>query len=143
MTSERLEIDVAGAIRVCDLFDKPLVLSFWFTKGGDCEAQQDVFSAVTEEYAGRVNFLSIDIRDDRDEVRDLVTERGWEMDVGYDHDGAVAALYRIGGCPTFLYVYPGGIVQTTSIGEIDLPEMSAKIKALIADSAKRSQGAAG
>ena len=34
---------VPGAIRVCDLFDKPLVLSFWFTRGGDCEDQEDVF----------------------------------------------------------------------------------------------------
>ena len=32
----------AGAIRVCDLFDRPLVISFWFTKGGDCADQQDV-----------------------------------------------------------------------------------------------------
>ena len=28
-------VDVPGAIRVCDLFDRPLVLSFWFTRGGD------------------------------------------------------------------------------------------------------------
>ena len=27
------EVEVQGAIRVCDLFDRPLVLSFWFTKG--------------------------------------------------------------------------------------------------------------
>ena len=30
------------------------------------------------------------------------------MPVGYDRDGAVASLYRVGGCPTFAYVYPGG-----------------------------------
>ena len=36
------EVEVQGAIRVCDLFDRPLVLSFWFTRGGECEAQQDV-----------------------------------------------------------------------------------------------------
>ena len=35
-------IHVAGAIRVCDLFDRPLVISFWFTKGGDCADQQNV-----------------------------------------------------------------------------------------------------
>ena len=31
-----------GALRVCDFFDRPLVLSFWFTKGGDCTDQQDI-----------------------------------------------------------------------------------------------------
>ena len=39
-------IRAAGAIRVCDLFDRPLVISFWFTKGGDCVDQQDVVDAV-------------------------------------------------------------------------------------------------
>ena len=40
------------------------------------------------------------------------------MPVGYDRDGAVASLYRVGGCPTFAYVYPGGTLQSASIGEL-------------------------
>ena len=63
---------------------------------------------VYARYRGRVNFLSLNVRDDRDTVRDLVREHGWKMPVGYDRDGAVASLYRVGGCPTFAYVYPGG-----------------------------------
>ena len=82
-------IDTPGAIRVCDLFDRPLVISFWFTKGGDCAAQQDVVDAVYRRYRGRVNFLSLDIRDDRDTVRELIRQHGWKMPVGYDRDGAV------------------------------------------------------
>ncbi len=31
----------SGIIRVCDFFDKPLVISFWFTRGGDCLPTQD------------------------------------------------------------------------------------------------------
>ena len=41
------------------------------------------------------------------------------MPVGYDRDGAVAGLYRVGGCPTFAYAYPGGTLQSASIGELD------------------------
>src|SRR4051812_35823357 len=33
------EVRVEGAIRVCDMFNRPLVISFWFTKGGDCESE--------------------------------------------------------------------------------------------------------
>ena len=65
-----------------------------------------------------MNFLSLDVRDDRDTVRDLVREHGWKMPVGYDRDGAVANLYRVGGCPTFAYAYPGGTLQSASIGEL-------------------------
>ena len=101
-----------GAIRVCDLFDRPLVLSFWFTQGSDCADQQDVVIASTRRYRGRVNFLSLDIRDDRDTVRELIRDHRWKMPVGYDRDGAVGGLYRVGGCPTFAYVYPGGTLQS-------------------------------
>lgn len=119
-------------IRVCDFFDRPLVISFWFSQGGDCENQQDVVSEVSRRYRGRVGFLSIDVRDSRDEVRDLVRERRWQMPVGYDHDGAVSTLYRVGGCPTFVYAYPGGILESASIGELDPAELSARVDALLA-----------
>jgi len=120
-----------GAIRVCDLFGRPAVLSFWFSKGGDCVAQQDVVDDVHARYRGRVSFLSLNVRDDRDTVRELIRERGWRMPVGYDRDGAVASLYRVGGCPTFAYVYPGGTLQSAGIGELDRGRLGARVEALL------------
>jgi hypothetical protein len=125
-------IPTAGAIRVCDLFDRPLVLSFWFSRGGStCVQQQDVLSRVYQRYRGRVSFLSLDVRDDRDAVRELIRTRHWQMPVGYDRDGAVAALYRIGLCPTFAYAYPGGTLQDASVGELTAEQLEAHIRALI------------
>lgn len=125
-------VRLPDSIRVCDYFDRPLVISFWFSRGGDCEDQQDVVSEMSRRYRGRVHFLSIDVRDSRDSVRDLVRERGWRMPVGYDHDGAVSTLYRVGGCPSFVYSYPGGILESASIGELDRPELAAKVDTLLA-----------
>ena len=120
-----------GAIRVCDLFDSPSVISFWFTKGGGCVDQQDVVSEVFERYRGRVEFLSLDVRDDRGDVRDLIRERGWRMPVGFDRDGAVASLYRVGLCPTFAYVYPGGTLQSAGVGELTAGELRARVEGLL------------
>jgi len=124
-------VRVRGALRACDFFDEPLVISFWFSRGGNCVGQQDVVSRVYGRYRGRVGFLSIDVRDDRGAVRDLIRERGWRMPVGYDRDGAVAALYRVGGCPTFAYVYPGGTLQDASIGELTAPQLKAHVESLL------------
>lgn len=124
-------IDTPGAIRVCDLFDRPLVLSFWFSRGGNCVGQQDVVSRVYERYRDRVEFLSLDVRDGRDTVRGLIRKRGWRMPVGYDRDGAVGALYRVGGCPTFAYAYPGGTLQDASIGELTAPQLESHVQALL------------
>ncbi len=124
-------IETAGAIRVCDFFDRPLVISFWFSKGSDCERQQDVVNAVYGRYRGRVNFLSLNVRDARDAVRELVLQRGWQLPVGYDRDGAVAGLYRVGVCPTFAYAYPGGTLQGASIGELGVGQLSARVEGLL------------
>ncbi|HEU4599635.1 MAG TPA: TlpA disulfide reductase family protein, partial [Solirubrobacterales bacterium] len=133
-------IDPAGAIRVCDLFGRPLVISFWFSKGDDCVAQQDVVERAYRRYRGRVDFLSLDIRDDRDTLRELVRQHGWTMPVGYDRDGAVGSLYGVGGCPTFAYVYPGGTLEAASIGELSLPRLDRRIQRLLAATARVEQG---
>jgi hypothetical protein len=126
------QIDAPGALRVCDFFGRPLVISFWFSRGGSyCTEQQDVVDQVYARYRGRVSFLSLDVRDDRDTVRDLIRRRGWRMPVGYDRDGAVAALYRVGLCPTFAYVYPGGTLQAASIGELTAKQLEARVEALL------------
>ena len=130
-------VQVPGAIRVCDLFDKPLVLSFWFTRGGDCEDQEDVFEQAYRRYSPRVNFLAIDVRDSDSEVRKLIGERNWTHPIGLDRDGALSNLYRVGGCPTFVYAYPGGILQHTSIGRLDEQQFFQNVDALIAATKQR------
>jgi thiol-disulfide isomerase/thioredoxin len=104
------DIPKAGAIRVCDLFNRPLVLSFWFTRGANCLPAQDALNEIAPDYRGRVNFLSIDVRDDPASVRSIAQQHGWSIPVGYDRDGAVSDLYRVGGCPTMAFAYPGGIL---------------------------------
>lgn len=125
-------IDTPGAIRVCDFFGRPLVLSFWFSQGGEvCVAQQDAVDRVYARYRGRVGFLSLNVRDDRDDVRESIRRRGWRMPVGYDRDGAVASLYRVGGCPTIAFAYPGGTLQDASIGELTEAQLSARVDSLL------------
>jgi hypothetical protein len=134
-------VDLPEAIRVCDLFDRPLVISFWFSKGGgDCVEQQDLVERVYRRYRGRVGFLSLDIRDDRDTVRDLIGQRGWTMPVGYDRDGAVAGLYGVGLCPTFAYVYPGGTLQSAGIGDLTAAQLSRRVDRLLAAAAAAERG---
>lgn len=125
------ELRIPGAIRVCDFFGRPAVISFWFSRGERCIDQQDVVDRVYARYRDRVGFFSLNMGDERDSVRELVETHGWRMPVGYDRDGAVAGLYRIGGCPTFAYVYPGGTLQDASIGELDAAELGRRVEGLL------------
>ena len=132
-------VDLPEVIRVCDLFDRPLVISFWFTGGGDCLPTQDVVDQVAREYRGRVNFLSIDVRDDRDKAREIVRDHGWTIPVGWDADGAVSNLYRVGVCPTVAFAYPGGLLSEAKLGSDELSEaqLTDDVERLIRESARR------
>jgi len=130
-----------GAIRVCDLFDLPLVISFWFTRGADCLGTQDVVDRVASRYGGRVNFLSIDVRDDPADVRRIVDERDWRIPVGYDRDGAISDLYLVGGCPTVAFAYPGGILAFAKVGteELSEPQLTDDVQRLLRQSQRRAR----
>lgn len=135
------EVDVPNVIRICDLFDRPLVLSFWFSTPADCPPTQDVVDNAARRYGGRVNFLSLAVRGDREELADIVAERGWELPVGWDRDGAVSNLYRVGVCPTVAFVLPGGILSEARVGsdELDQRQLDAAIERLIRESERGAE----
>ena len=135
------EVDLEGAIRVCDLFDKPLAISFWFTRGADCTPAQDGFDRVAAQFGDQVNFLIVNVRDDRELVRELIRERGWSVPIGHDADGAVSNIYRIGVCPTVHLAYPGGTLMGSLFGEAEVSELALEraIEGLI--SASEARGA--
>ncbi|MCO5315308.1 MAG: TlpA family protein disulfide reductase [Solirubrobacterales bacterium] len=119
-------------LRICDFFGKPLVISFWFTRrASECIEQQDVFDRVADRFRGRVGMVSINVRDDRDRVRELIREHRWTVPVGYDRDGAVSNLYRVGGCPTFLFVAAGGTLKRAEIGRTTVARLSAQVRSLL------------
>lgn len=129
---EACSVKGRDVIRICDYFGSPLVISFWFTKGSsDCIEQQDVFDELAKRYRDRAGFVSINVRDDRDRVRELIAEHDWRVPVGYDRDGAVSNIYRVGGCPTFLFVRPGGVLESSAIGVKTLPELASRVRSLL------------
>lgn len=134
-------IEASEVLRVCDYFDRPLAISFWFTGGADCLAEQDAFDEAAQRFEGEVNFLSINVRDEIDEVRQIVAERGWEVPVGWDRDGAVSNIYRVGVCPTLALAYPGGVLRSAEIGTDAFSDaaLTESLEALVAESADRAR----
>lgn len=107
-----------GVVNVCQLRRKPLVLTFIFDRGADCYPQVDRTERVLGDLPG-VNFATVFFtHKKRDQVRALVQERGWRQPVAIDEDGAVANLYRVGGCPTTVFARAGGRVATTKLGNL-------------------------
>lgn len=137
------EIDAEDAIRVCDLFDRPLVLTFWFTSPSACVDTQDAITALAPEYEDRVNFASIAVRGEREDVKRIVAERDWPVPVGWDRDGAVSNVYSVGLCPTVAIARPGGIFEAALVGNAAAPDAVAEVLDGLLEPSGRSGGASG
>lgn len=88
-----------------------------------------------------MNFLSVNVRDERETVTDLIAERDWQVPVGLDPDGAISNLYRVGGCPTIVLAHPGGILYRAEIGagEDEVAEISGFADDLLNASRERTE----
>lgn len=103
---------------VCEARKRPLVLTFVFDKGADCNPQVDRVERMKGEFPG-VNFAVVYFSDEeREEVRQIVRRRKWTEPVAHTRDGAVVNLYGVGGCPTTVFARKGGRVQETVLGPI-------------------------
>ena len=119
------------ALNVCALRGQPLVLTFVFDRGADCLPQVDRAERVSRELRG-VRFAAVFFsRKDRDTVRRVVQGRGWREPVGVDSDGAIANLYRVGGCPTTVFAAAGGKVRDTALGNLTEQQLRARANRLL------------
>ena len=77
----------------------------------------------------RVGFAAVAVREDLDELQRRLRERRWRVPLGYDHDGAAAALYGLGAvCP--LFTFADGPVAGSHVGVLDERELAERVEAL-------------
>ena len=88
-------------LRICDYFDRPLVIVAWFKRGcGTCQPQLDAVERVRRRFPG----VALRRARRRATPRRTPARRCWSTAGAsrwpYDRDGAVSQIYGIGGGPT-------------------------------------------
>ena len=133
VSADACSVRGAGVITSCELTERgPAVLAFVVTRAGECEDQLDTLDRVAPRFPG-VTFAGIVVEGDPADMRKLVRERGWEISVGYDHDGAVGILYGLGGvCPLVTFADRDGRVAGSVHGVLDDAALSERAEALAA-----------
>jgi peroxiredoxin len=132
-------------INICDYFDRPLVLTVWFSRcGGHCEPQLDRVERLRRRFPD-VGFVGLDVRDSLEKARRTVAKHGWRFPMALDRDGAVSALYGVVVGPTTFFVYPrarrveAGVLRKAVPREIEEPAFAAEVRALVEASRKRAR----
>jgi hypothetical protein len=120
-----------GVVNVCDLWRRPLVLTFVFDRGADCFPQVDRVERAMKGL-DKVSFAVVYFsRKERDEVSEIVERRGWTMPVAVDKDGQVTNLYGIGVCPTTVFMLRGGKVLDIELGNLTEDQLRARVRRLL------------
>jgi thiol-disulfide isomerase/thioredoxin len=113
----------------CELAERgPVVLAFFAEPSQRCDDEVDRLDQMRTRF-GDVQFAAVAIRGSRDDLRDRMSDHGWKLPVGYDHDGAVANAYAVAVCPTITLARDGKVVQTL-LGSQDDARLEAAVKEL-------------
>jgi hypothetical protein len=137
--TEACDVREADALNICTVRrQKPLVITFAFTRGADCEPALDVVERVRGEFP-QVAFVGVFSGEEREKVAELARERNWGFPIAVDPDGAVTNLYGVGGCPTTTFAYRGGEVRENDLGGVTEDELRGRVRDLLRAQAVRSR----
>jgi hypothetical protein len=124
-------------LNVCQLYERGPVVLALFVDSGSCPAIVSDLQALAPSFPG-VQFAAVAIKGERGQLRRLVRTRGLTLPVGIDHDGALAALYKVATCPQVTLAYPGGLVQSRALLSRPAPAtLRARVSELLAASRAR------
>ena len=93
---------------LAELRGTPVVVNVWGSWCPPCRDEAPVLAEVSKEYEGRVQFLGIDILDDRPSARAFIREYDWPYPSIFDPQGAIRDGLGYVGQPVTLIYDRGG-----------------------------------
>ena len=110
---------------------KPVVVNFWGSWCPPCREEAPHLAELAREYDGRVQFLGVDIVDDRPSAREFILEFDWPYPSIFDpRDSIRTELGLIGQPITIVYDAEGDTIWT-KVGAVDADELRDHIEVVL------------
>ncbi|GIV10302.1 MAG: hypothetical protein KatS3mg019_2393 [Fimbriimonadales bacterium] len=103
-------------VELSQLRGKPVFIDFWATWCGPCRRALPHTQKLAEKYGKDAHILTINLREDPDQVRAFLQQNNYTFTVLMDTTGAVGQAYRVSGIPHFVLIDARGKVQFVQIG---------------------------
>ena len=114
------EFDLASyEALLMELEGTPVLVNVWASWCGPCEVEAPHLAAAHAEYGDRVQFLGVDILDERESARRFMREYGWTYPSVYDLPGAIRDGLGLLGQPVTLFYDASGELVATWTGALD------------------------
>jgi len=110
---------------------KPVVVNVWASWCGPCTREAPSLAQVSAQYAGRVQFLGVDIEDQLTPARAFIAKYGWTYPSVFDPTGSIRDDLGLLGQPvTILYDATGTKVFSWS-GATSPGQLAAEIAKIV------------
>ncbi|GBC92798.1 Thiol-disulfide oxidoreductase ResA [bacterium HR15] len=103
-------------VKLSELKGKPVFLDFWATWCGPCRRALPHTQAFSEKYKGKAHILAINVREDKETVREFMEKNRYTFRVLMDSEGMTARAYGVRGIPHFVVIDAKGKIAFIQIG---------------------------
>lgn len=123
--------------KLSDFRGKPVILNFWATWCGFCEAEMPDFEEKYQQYGDRIHFLMVDVTDGQQETVEkasaFIAERGFTFPVYYDTELQAASAYNTSGLPVTYFLDAEGCFVAWQQGMLTADTLQKGIDILLAE----------
>ncbi|HJP66887.1 MAG TPA: TlpA disulfide reductase family protein [Actinomycetota bacterium] len=110
-----------------DLHGKPLVVNIWASWCGPCTAEAPHLTRAARDFQGRVQFLGVDIQDQRPAAVSFIRRFGWTYPSVFDPPGAIRDDLGLIGQPHTLVFDSTGRQAYVSSGPVTEQELRTQL----------------
>ncbi|MEE9324494.1 MAG: TlpA disulfide reductase family protein [Dehalococcoidia bacterium] len=115
-------------VSLADLRGKAVVINFWATWCPPCRAEIPDLEAVYQKYNSQgVEFLGVDLLENREPVARYVARTGMSYTVLLDGEALVSRAYSLTALPTTYFLDRDGIIRDKRIGKMGEKEIEERL----------------
>lgn len=121
-------------VNLSSFFGKPIVVNFWATWCGPCQAELPEFEEAYKKYNGDIEFLMVNLTDGYndtvDSVKQFVNRNKFEFPLYFDTEYSAANTYSIYSIPQTLFIDKDGNIIKSYKGRISKQALEGYIERL-------------
>lgn len=120
-----------GELTLADLRGKAVVLNFWATWCGPCEAEMPELQQAANEYGDEgLVVLGVNQGEPEDIVVDYLKRLGITFPVVLDEAAQVSQTYRANALPTTFFIDRNGILRDQVIGQMNTAVLQQRLRSI-------------